>query len=91
MHSLPAAVAQGQAVVGQEVAASEAPSGFLSILFSGGIVGAVMILILLLLSLTAAYLIFDHLMTIRRKDLMPEGLSEQVRQCLLSGLSLIHI
>ena len=65
--------------------ASEAPSGFLSILFSGGIVGAIMILILLALSLTAAYLIFDHLMSIRRKDLMPDGLSDQVRQCLLSG------
>ncbi len=63
----------------------ETPSGFFSIVFSGGIVGAVMILILLLLSVTAAYLIFDHLMTIRRKDLMPEGLDEQVRQSLLSG------
>lgn len=63
----------------------ETPNGFFSIVFSGGIVGAVMILILLLLSVTAAYLIFDHLMTIRRKDLMPEGLGEQVRQSLLSG------
>lgn len=66
-------------------ASAEAPSGFLAILFSGGIVGAIMILLLLALSMTAAYLIFDHLMTIRRKDLIPEGLSEQVRQCLLSG------
>ena len=32
-----------------------------------------------------AYLIFDHLMTIRRKDLMPEGLSEQVRTSLMAG------
>lgn len=63
----------------------EAPTGFLSILFSGGIVGAIMILILLALSLTAAYLIFDHLMTIRRGDLMPAGLSDQVRQSLLAG------
>ena len=70
---------------GEGSAAAEAPAGFLSILFSGGIVGAIMILILLALSMTAAYLIFDHLMTIRRKDLIPEGLSEQVRQCLLSG------
>ncbi len=29
-------------------------------------------------------MIFDHLMTVRRKDLMPEGLSEQVRQCLIN-------
>lgn len=64
---------------------SEAPTGFLAILFSGGIVGAIMILILLALSLTAAYLVFDQLMTIRRKDLMPDGLSDQVRQCLLAG------
>ena len=77
---MPATVA-----LAQEAESSEEPSGFLSILFSGGIVGSIMILILLLLSFTAAYLIFDHLMTIRRKDLMPEGLSDQVRQCLISG------
>ncbi len=62
-----------------------APAGFLSIIFSGGVVGAIMIFILLALSVTAAYLIFDHLITIRRKDLMPEGLGEQVRQSLLAG------
>ena len=69
----------------QENGAEAAPSGFLSILFSGGIVGAIMVVLLLALSVTSAYLIFDHLMTIRRTDLMPEGLSEQVRQCLMSG------
>ena len=62
-----------------------APQGLLSIIFSGGIVGAIMIVVLLALSLTAAYLIFDHLMTIRRKDLMPEGLGERVRQSLVGG------
>lgn len=61
------------------------PKGFFSIVLSGGPVGVVMVVILLALSLTAAYLIFDHLMTIRRTDLMPEGLSEQVRQYLLAG------
>lgn len=65
--------------------AEEAPSGLLQIIFSGGIVGAIMIFILLALSLTAAYLVFDHLMTIRRRDLMPEGLSDQVQQALLAG------
>ena len=44
-----------------------------------------MIVILLALSLTAAYLIFDHLMTIRRNDLMPDGLGEHVRQSLMKG------
>ena len=75
----------GSVATAQEAVEAGSPSGFLSILFSGGIVGTIMILILLLLSFTAAYLIFDHLMTIRRKDLMPEGLSDQVRQCLMSG------
>ena len=79
---LPAvAMAQAEPAANEE----EVSGGFLSIIFSGGIVGAIMILILLILSVTAAYLIFDHLMTIRRKDLMPEGLSDQVRQSLLSG------
>ncbi len=71
----------------QEPNDSEAspPAGILDIIFSGGVVGAIMIVVLLLLSLTAAYLIFDHLMTIRRNDLMPEGLGESVRQSLLKG------
>lgn len=63
---------------------AEASSGFFDIVF-GSVIGTVMIVILLLMSLTAAYLIFDHIMTIRRKDLMPEGLSDQVRQSLMSG------
>ena len=73
-----------QPAMAQEVEAP-ASKGFLQIVFSGGFTGTIMMLLLLLLSLTAAYLIFDHLMTIRRKDLMPEGLSDQVRQCLISG------
>lgn len=72
-------------VAAQENPTSPAPAGFLQIIFSGGIVGIAMILILLALSITAAYLVFDHLMTIRRNDLMPEGLSDQVRQCLITG------
>jgi biopolymer transport protein ExbB len=62
-----------------------APTGLINIIFAGGVVGAIIIFVLLALSLTAAYLIFDHLMTIRRKDLMPDGLGEQVRAALLAG------
>ena len=68
-----------------EAEATEASGGILSIIFAGGVVGAIMILILLGLSLTAAYLIFDQIMTIRRKDIMPPGLSETVRDLLKSG------
>jgi biopolymer transport protein ExbB len=59
--------------------------GFFSIVFSGGLVGVSIMLLLLALSLTAAYLVFEHLMTIRRSELMPEGLSDQVREFLLAG------
>ena len=63
----------------------EASRSFLEIIFSGGIVGALLVLALLALSIAAAYLIFDQIMTIRRRDLMPDGLGEQVRQALKSG------
>ncbi len=68
-----------------EPAAEPASQGFFSIIFSGGIVGISIMLLLFALSLTAAYLVFEHLMTIRRNELMPEGLSDQVRQALQAG------
>jgi biopolymer transport protein ExbB len=71
--------------IAQEGTQASAPTGFFPILFSGGLVGGTIIFILLGLSLTSVYLIFDHLMTIRRSDLMPAGLGEQVRQLLASG------
>lgn len=76
-----------QTVIGQDQSAetSNAPAGIVEIIFSGGIVGAIMVFVLLALSLTAAYLVFDHLMTIRRTDLMPEGLGDHVRQSLMKG------
>ena len=71
--------------VAEDAGKAPASPGFFEIVFSGGVVGIVMVLILLALSITAAYLIFDHLITIRRRDLMPEGLSDQVRHCLTAG------
>lgn len=75
----------GVVIQGATAEEASSPSGFFEIIFSGGIVGLIMITILLALSVFSAYLIFDHLMTIRRGDLMPEGLSDQVRQCLMTG------
>ena len=69
----------------QEGKTTPPPPGVFEIIFSGGPVGVFLVLTLIALSITAAYLVFDHLMTIRRKDLMPAGLSEHVRQCLVSG------
>ena len=62
-----------------------AGKGFIEIIFSGGIVGILIIVLLLTLSVLSAYLVIDHLLTVRRKDLMPEGLSERVRQALIQG------
>jgi len=42
-------------------------------------------LVLIGLSLTAAYLVFDHLLSLRRTELLPDGLADTVRQNLLAG------
>jgi biopolymer transport protein ExbB len=64
---------------------ASAPQGFFSILFSGGIVGFSIMLLLFGLSLTAAFLVFEHIMTIRRSELMPEGLGDHIRDLLQAG------
>ena len=82
-------VAQGEATsqtaVDPEATQDTAPQGFFRIVFSGGVVGFAIVLLLFALSLTAAYLIFEHIMTVRRNDLMPEGLGDRVRDLLLAG------
>lgn len=60
-------------------------TGLWDIIFSGGWVGFAILLFLLALSMTAAYLVFEHLMTLRAKELMPAGLATQVRELLSSG------
>lgn len=56
--------------------------GFMQIIFSGGLIGILILAVLLALSITAAYLIIDHLLSVRRADVMPEGLGEQVKTLL---------
>jgi biopolymer transport protein ExbB len=63
-------------------AEQRAPASFFEIVFSGGVPGFLIMTTLLLLSLTAVALAVEHSLTIRRKILMPEGLSERVRQLL---------
>lgn len=59
--------------------------GFLDIVLSGGIVGLAILLVLFALSVAAAYLVFDQVMTLRRTEILPEGVSDAVRQALLTG------
>ena len=78
---------RGQANEGSAVpdaSATAPPQGFFDVVFSGGWVGALIMLLLLALSVTAAYLVIDHLLTIRRGEIMPEGLGDQVHQLLAS-------
>ena len=87
--------ALGQEAPDQNVAAQQAAqqsaqpasedAGFMDILFSGGITGLIILIALLGLSITAVYLVVEHLMTLRSSVLIPEGLAEAVRQLLEAG------
>jgi biopolymer transport protein ExbB len=61
----------------------QAPQGFFQIVFSGGWTGFLIIMLLLALSLTAAYLVFEQIITLRAGELMPEGLAQRVRDLLV--------
>jgi biopolymer transport protein ExbB len=61
------------------------PQGFFEILFSGGPIGVVIMLVLIGLSLTAAYLVFEQILSLRKKELIPPDLSDQVRKLVAAG------
>ncbi|MEC9092652.1 MAG: MotA/TolQ/ExbB proton channel family protein [Planctomycetota bacterium] len=65
--------------------ATGAEKGFFTIVFSGGIVGAILVFTLLGLSMIAAYLVFEQLLSIRRNELLPQGLHDRVYNALLNG------
>jgi biopolymer transport protein ExbB len=68
-----------------EKTAAAQPEGFFDIVFAGGPVGDTIMWALLALSLTAAYLAFEHVMTLRRKEIMPPNLAENVRKLVAEG------
>lgn len=65
--------------------ATKPPDTFFQIVFSGGPIGIGIMLCLIGLSLTAAYLVFENAFSLRRKFLLPDGLAEQVRQTIVAG------
>jgi biopolymer transport protein ExbB len=75
----------GAAVTTPAPQPEQAPQGFFDIVFSGGWTGFLIVMLLLALSLTAAYLVFEHAMTLRAGELMPEGLAQRVRDLLVGG------
>ncbi len=62
-----------------------APAGIWQIVFSGGLTGALILIVLLGLSIAAAYLVFDQAMTLRRREILPDGLADAVRHGLQRG------
>lgn len=72
-------------LLAETAVANESPTGFFGILLSGGLVGILILLVLAGLSITAAYLLFDQVMTLRRTEVLPDGVSDTVRQALLTG------
>ena len=79
------AEAAGEVAATQPEAVETAPSGFLEIVFAGGISSLLILIVLLGLSLTAAYLVFEQLMTLRRSEIMPDGLDDDVRDLIKAG------
>lgn len=69
----------------RDAAEPAAVGGFWAIVFSGGWVGVAIVLTLLLLSLLAAYLIIEQVFTLRRDEVMPAGLADEVRLLLAQG------
>ena len=60
-------------------------SGVLDIIFSGGVFGLLILVVLFALSVATVYLLFDQVMSLRRRELIPDGVADAVRQALLTG------
>lgn len=73
-----------QTILAQATPSAEETS-FFDIVFSGGVVGIAIVLVILALSVAAVYLVFDQFMTLRRQEIVPDGLHDAVRQALLRG------
>ncbi len=91
----PSTVAQGvnpagaQPTVAPTAATSKAKTAadesFFAVVFSGGVMGIGIMIVLILLSIVSVYLVVDQAMALRKKDLVPPDLVENVRQLLAQG------
>lgn len=83
MRSFCCLLAQTDPSVSNDESAEAA--GLFDILLSGGLIGASILIVLVVISFLAAYLVFDQFMTLRRKEVLPDGLGDSVRQALLTA------
>lgn len=65
--------------------AKKPPLTFFQILFSGGPLGIANMVALILLSIAAVALTIDNMLLVRRQALIPDGLSDAVRQLVAEG------
>lgn len=75
-------------LLAQGEAASPAPSvaaGPFDIIFAGGVTGVAIVMLLVLLSMVALALAVEHMMSIRRRVLSPEGLAQKLQKHLSEG------
>ncbi|TWT74940.1 MotA/TolQ/ExbB proton channel family protein [Allorhodopirellula solitaria] len=74
-------LAQPEATIPPSVDGSTGGSAW-EIITSGGVPGLVILLVLVLLSLVAVYLVIDQVISLRRRDFIPEGLASEVAAAL---------
>lgn len=59
---------------------NEAPESALQIILSGGVIGVGILLTLIVVSMIATALVVEHLISIGRTNLIPDGLAEDIRK-----------
>ncbi len=90
-NSTPPPVVATDAPAGNSIKAEATPTNsaaddtLLEIIFSGGVLGISIMVVLILLSIVSVYLVVDQAIALRRKDLLPADLMESVRQLLAQG------
>lgn len=60
-------------------------TGLFDVVFSGGIIGLSIVTLLLALSLTSAYLVFEQILLLRRNELIPEEVATRIKDLLSEG------
>lgn len=68
-----------------QTAEHHAPETFLEIVFSGGVVGVIIMSLIILCSIAVVALTAEQLLTLRTSVLMPAGLRERIQQYLANG------
>ncbi len=79
------AFCQGPAPAGGPSNQPKPTATFFDIVFSGGWFGILIMCTIIGLSILAAFLIFDQVMVLRRKEVIPPTLADEVRQFLSQG------